>query len=217
MDLHKPKSWHGWREFLKEYAIIVVGVATALAAEQAVEWWHWKNQVTESRALIATEGAIAAQIIAYIGSVGDMAAGTGITSIRTRVSTASGSVPIAWPTTEYNALRAIVGSLPELGGYAATFGSGNPTAVGSSILVNEYTAVPSRATRGRHYRPWMSVNAQTNTGEVSTGFITGITGAYRALFLGVETTVVHSATAGDTLIRNVTVSSGIARLKTRTR
>ncbi len=180
--------------------------------------------------LIATEGAIAAQIIAYIGSVGDMAAGTGITSIRTRVSTASGSVPIAWPTTEYNALRAIVGSLPELGGYAATFGSGNPTAVGSSILVNEYTAVPSRATRGRHYRPWMSVNAQTNTGEVSTGFITGITGAYRALFLGVETTgtvwddialdcqpVVHSATAGDTLIRNVTVSSGIARLKTRTR
>jgi hypothetical protein len=29
MDIHKPKSWHGFREFLKEYAIVVVGVLTA--------------------------------------------------------------------------------------------------------------------------------------------------------------------------------------------
>ena len=55
MEIHKPKPVHSWREFLKEYAIIVLGVATALAAEQAVEWWHWKNQVTEARALIASE------------------------------------------------------------------------------------------------------------------------------------------------------------------
>ena len=26
MDIHKPKPWHGVREFLKEYVIIVVGV-----------------------------------------------------------------------------------------------------------------------------------------------------------------------------------------------
>lgn len=32
MDIHKPKPWHGVREFLKEYLIIVVGVLTALAA-----------------------------------------------------------------------------------------------------------------------------------------------------------------------------------------
>jgi hypothetical protein len=31
MDIHKPKPWHGVREFLKEYVIIVVGVLTALA------------------------------------------------------------------------------------------------------------------------------------------------------------------------------------------
>jgi hypothetical protein len=30
-------------EFLKEYAIIVIGVLTALAAEQAVEWLHWQS------------------------------------------------------------------------------------------------------------------------------------------------------------------------------
>ena len=34
MDIHKPKAWHGVREFLKEYMIIVVGVLTALGAEQ---------------------------------------------------------------------------------------------------------------------------------------------------------------------------------------
>jgi hypothetical protein len=30
MDIHKPKPIHNWREFLKEYAIIVLGVLTAL-------------------------------------------------------------------------------------------------------------------------------------------------------------------------------------------
>ena len=51
MDIHKPKPWHGVREFLKEYVIIVVGVLTALAAEQGVEWLHWRHQaeVTEAR------------------------------------------------------------------------------------------------------------------------------------------------------------------------
>lgn len=37
MEIHKPKPWHGFREFLKEYLIIVVGVLTALAGEQVVE------------------------------------------------------------------------------------------------------------------------------------------------------------------------------------
>ena len=45
MDIHKPKPWHGVREFLKEYLIIVVGVLTALAAEQAVEWLHHREIV----------------------------------------------------------------------------------------------------------------------------------------------------------------------------
>jgi len=45
MDVHKPKPWHSVREFLKEYAIIVVGVLTALAAEQGVEWLHWTERV----------------------------------------------------------------------------------------------------------------------------------------------------------------------------
>ena len=37
------------REFLKEYAIIVVGVLTALAAEQGAEWLHWRHLVDEGR------------------------------------------------------------------------------------------------------------------------------------------------------------------------
>jgi len=45
MDIHKPKPWHGVREFLKEYVIIVVGVLTALGAEQVAEWLHWREQV----------------------------------------------------------------------------------------------------------------------------------------------------------------------------
>ena len=50
MDIHKPKPWHGLREFLKEYVIIVVGVLTALAAEQAVELLHWRHLASQARA-----------------------------------------------------------------------------------------------------------------------------------------------------------------------
>ncbi len=45
MEIHKPKSWHGLREFLKEYGIIVLGVLTALGAEQAVESFKHESQV----------------------------------------------------------------------------------------------------------------------------------------------------------------------------
>jgi hypothetical protein len=55
MDIHKPKPWHGLREFLKEYVIIVVGVLTALGAEQAVEWMHWRHQVAEAREELRSE------------------------------------------------------------------------------------------------------------------------------------------------------------------
>jgi len=55
MDIHKPKPWHGWREFLKELGTIALGVGIALAAEQGVEWLHWRGQVQQAREVIATE------------------------------------------------------------------------------------------------------------------------------------------------------------------
>jgi len=46
MEIHRSKHpVHGWREFLKEVGIIVLGVLIALGAEQAVEWLHWRQQV----------------------------------------------------------------------------------------------------------------------------------------------------------------------------
>jgi hypothetical protein len=57
MEIHKPKQVHSWRDFIKEYAIIVLGVATALAAEQTIEWLHWRSQVAQAREQIAHETA----------------------------------------------------------------------------------------------------------------------------------------------------------------
>jgi hypothetical protein len=48
VEVHKPKPWHGWREFLREYVVIVIGVLTALAAEQSAEWLHWHAQASEA-------------------------------------------------------------------------------------------------------------------------------------------------------------------------
>ncbi len=55
MDIHKPKPWHGVREFLKEYVIIVVGVLTALAGEQTIELIHRQQEVAEAREALRDE------------------------------------------------------------------------------------------------------------------------------------------------------------------
>jgi hypothetical protein len=55
MDIHKPKPFHGVREFLKEYGIIVLGVLTALALEQSVEWLHWRHKAHFAKEAMRTE------------------------------------------------------------------------------------------------------------------------------------------------------------------
>jgi hypothetical protein len=45
VEFHKPKPVHNWRELLTEIGVVVIGVCIALAAEQAVEWWHWRGRL----------------------------------------------------------------------------------------------------------------------------------------------------------------------------
>jgi hypothetical protein len=55
MDIHKPKAWHGAREFLKEFGTIVLGVLVALGAEQAVERLEWAHKAGLAEDLIRAE------------------------------------------------------------------------------------------------------------------------------------------------------------------
>jgi hypothetical protein len=55
MDIHKPKPWHGVREFLKEFGVIVLGVLVALGAEQSVEWLHRQAEVRDAREALRAE------------------------------------------------------------------------------------------------------------------------------------------------------------------
>jgi len=55
MDIHRPKPVHNLREFLGEIAIIVIGVLIALGLEQAVEAWHWHEEVAAERAALKAE------------------------------------------------------------------------------------------------------------------------------------------------------------------
>ena len=55
MEIHKPKPVHGWGEFLKEYAIIVLGMLTAPTLETTVENWREHRQYLESRDAIRYE------------------------------------------------------------------------------------------------------------------------------------------------------------------
>jgi hypothetical protein len=55
MDIHKPKPWRHVRDFLKEYAIIVVGVLTALGAQQVAESVHERKIADEARESVRAE------------------------------------------------------------------------------------------------------------------------------------------------------------------
>jgi hypothetical protein len=50
-----PKASDKWRAFLKEYGTIVLGVLTALAAEQTVVWLHDREAAAEARAAVRAE------------------------------------------------------------------------------------------------------------------------------------------------------------------
>jgi hypothetical protein len=45
MHFHLPRPLHGWREFIGEVAIIVLGVLIALGAEAAVQSIEWQHKV----------------------------------------------------------------------------------------------------------------------------------------------------------------------------
>jgi hypothetical protein len=55
MHFHLPKPLHGWREFAGEVGIIVIGVLIALAADQAIETWQWREKVATAKESIDLE------------------------------------------------------------------------------------------------------------------------------------------------------------------
>lgn len=46
---------HGWREFIHEIVIVVIGVLLALAGAQLIEDWRWQQKVGSTRQSIANE------------------------------------------------------------------------------------------------------------------------------------------------------------------
>jgi hypothetical protein len=57
MHLHLPRPLHGWREFVGEVGIIVLGVLIALGAEQVLEAIHWRREADAARAALQVEAA----------------------------------------------------------------------------------------------------------------------------------------------------------------
>jgi hypothetical protein len=57
MHLHLPKPLHGWREFIGEVGIIVLGVLIALGFEQVVEAVHWHYESDKALDAVGKEAA----------------------------------------------------------------------------------------------------------------------------------------------------------------
>ena len=63
MHVHLPKPLHGWREFVGEVGIIVLGVLIALGAEQLIETIHSRSEVAQFRSAVDIE--LADNLAAY--------------------------------------------------------------------------------------------------------------------------------------------------------
>jgi hypothetical protein len=50
-----PKPLHGWRAFMGEVGVIVLGVLIALAFGQIVDGWQWRNKVSHAEAAMRLE------------------------------------------------------------------------------------------------------------------------------------------------------------------
>ena len=57
MHFHLPKPLHGWREFVGEVGIIVIGVLIALGAEQVVERVHDRTRADDAMVALRREVA----------------------------------------------------------------------------------------------------------------------------------------------------------------
>jgi hypothetical protein len=62
MHVHKPKLVHGWKEFLTEIGVIVIGVSIALGAEQVAEGMYWREQVRIAHEALANDMA---EVVGY--------------------------------------------------------------------------------------------------------------------------------------------------------
>jgi hypothetical protein len=59
MHVHLPKPLHGWRAFVGEVGIIVLGVLIALSADQLVSAFQWWLKRAEAHLTIALSRAAA--------------------------------------------------------------------------------------------------------------------------------------------------------------
>lgn len=53
--IHAPKPLHGWRAFVGEIVVIVIGVLIALTAEEGVTAWTWRDKVADGEKELSAE------------------------------------------------------------------------------------------------------------------------------------------------------------------
>jgi hypothetical protein len=81
----RPKLFGNWREFFREFTIIVLGVLTALLAQQAVESLEWRQKVNAAIADMDNELSIGDGPQAYVRLRIDKCVATRLDDIREAV------------------------------------------------------------------------------------------------------------------------------------
>ncbi|MEO8455992.1 MAG: hypothetical protein ABI454_12615 [Sphingomicrobium sp.] len=65
MHFHLPKPLHGWRAFVGEVGVIVLGVLIAIGLGQIVDAVRWRAEVRDARAALTDDMAQSNRVFAY--------------------------------------------------------------------------------------------------------------------------------------------------------
>jgi hypothetical protein len=138
MRIRPPKPLHGWRAFVGEVGVIVLGVLIALGASQALEAWQWQQQVKLARQSFKDELGAVSQA-AYIRLAEQSCISSRLTDIQKKLREPGAS----WQPMDTNAVSPTIEAMITTEGWSNALASGtlNHLGYGQSVhLSNAYAA-----------------------------------------------------------------------------
>ena len=160
---------------------------------------------------------VAAQLVAFMQYLSP-ATGCYVRGVSQGADAPGPTMPIPWPTDEYDALAGADSNIVAMDSYGDAYGTGNLAPIGVGIVLTKRTELPGRTGRGRLTTPWLRTGAVSSVGVAVNENIEFAVLGWTNYLMGAETEAVDLGAYVYPSLAPITAITGTARLgKVRTR
>lgn len=181
---------------------------------------HWVGATS------ATQEMVAAQLVAFT-QYQLCGAGSRIARIEYSTAPTGGTLPIEFPDVAYGLLSFADPALVPMTDFNVSFGTGPLAVLGSGGVFSKRTTTPGRTGRGRLTTPWLRQAEVTAAGRLGAASVTAMLDGWncyiRRIDIGTRSSTIAdlfpyvNSSTGDHLVTNVTMTTRLGRLRSRTR